>query len=343
MPDPVAVAQVVGDGTHAHPAAVAWRLLSRGHPPRQIRILKERSKGLRKSAVYWLAEAGPEGEHIVAKLAQRAVALREAHVYETLLAPLGTPAPRLHGSVEHDERFTWLFLDDVGGRPYEPLTDAHRRLAGGWLARLHVRAAERVLTGLPDRGLEQFLMALRTGARATESVADHPDLSTDERTGLRRARRALDVTEARWPEIQALAAPLPVTLVHGDLVRKNVRVAGAPGESTLLAFDWERSGRGTAALDLAQLEGSRRFSANPCLDAYRAELRNNGLDIPLEDVRRAAMVGTILRCLDGVEWAASGLSPRWVHNPTADLTVYGLWLDRALQTIGLLRSGLDAS
>jgi Ser/Thr protein kinase RdoA (MazF antagonist) len=219
----------------------------------------------------------------------------------------------------------------------------HRRVAGRWLARLHVGAAERVLTGLPNRGLEQFLMALRTGASATEWVADHPDLSTDERTGLRRARRALDVTEARWPEIQALAAPLPVTLVHGDLVRKNVRVAGAPGESTLLAFDWERSGRGTAALDLAQLEGSRRFSANPCLDAYRAELRNNGLDIPLEDVRRAAMVGTILRCLDGVEWAASGLSPRWVHNPTADLTVYGLWLDRALQTIGLLRSGLDAS
>ena len=339
MPDQVADAAVVQHETQAHAAAVAWRALGAGGPPHEIRILKERSKGLRKSAVYWLAGAGPQQQHIIAKLAQRAIARHEAHVYRSVLAPLRIATPRLHGIVEHDERFTWLFLDDVEGEPYDPLVDAHRRAAGRWLATLHLAAAGHTGVVLPDRGLKSSIVSLRTGARAIDRIAGHPDLSADERASLRRTRRALKVTEDRWAEIQALAAPLPVTVVHGDFVRKNLRVAGAPRAASLVAFDWERSGRGSAALDLAQLEESRRFCANPCLKAYGGQLRAGGLHVPMAAIERAATIGTILRCLAGVEWTAISLSPQWLHDPTADLDVYGVWLERSLRTLCLLPRG----
>jgi hypothetical protein len=57
VPDQVAEAAVVQEDTQAHAAAVAWRAVGAGGRPHEIRILKERSKGLRKSAVYWLAGA----------------------------------------------------------------------------------------------------------------------------------------------------------------------------------------------------------------------------------------------------------------------------------------------
>ena len=332
MPDQVAEAAVVQEA-QAHAAAVAWQLLGSGAPPREIRILKERSKGLRKSAVYWLADAGPEGQHIIAKLAQRAMALHEAHVYRNVLAPLGIAAPRLHGVADRDRRFTWLFLDDAGGEPYEPLTLAHRQAAGRWLATLHLAGARHTRPGLPDRGLRSSLASLRIGARAIDDISGHPELSAGERAGLRRTRRAMEVAEARWAELEALTTPLPATVVHGDFVRKNLRVAGPPGTSSLVAFDWERSGWGTAALDLAQLEGSRRFSANPGLDAYRSQLHAGGLDVPVAAVEGAATVGTILRCLTGIEWTATSMSPQWLHDPAADLDFYGVWLERSLRSL----------
>jgi hypothetical protein len=336
VPDQVAEAAVVQEDTQAHAAAVAWRAVGAGGRPHEIRILKERSKGLRKSAVYWLAGAGPQRQHIIAKLVQRAIALHEAHVYRRVLAPLRIATPQLHGIVEHDERFTWLFLDDVQGEPYDPLTDAHRRAAGRWLATLHLAAVGPTDPVLPDRGLESSIVSLRTGARAIDRIGGQPELSADEHASLLRARRALQVAEDRWPEIQALGAPLPITVVHGDFVRKNLRVVGSPGEASLVAFDWERSGRGSAALDLAQLEESQRFSANPCLEAYSRHLRAGGLDVPVPVVERAATVGTILRCLAGIEWTATSMSPQWLHDPTVDLDVYGVWLERSLRHLGLL-------
>ena len=339
MPDQVAEAAVVQEETQAHAAAVAWRAVGAGGPPHEIRILKERSKGLRKSAVYWLAGAGPQGQHIVAKLAQRAIARHEALVYRSVLAPLRIATPRLHGVVEQNERFTWLFLDDAEGEPYDPLADAHRLAAGRWLATLHLGAARHTGTVLPDRSLESSIVSLRTGARAIDRIAGHPEFSADEHASLRRTRCALEVAEGRWAEVQALAAPLPVTIVHGDFVRKNLRVVGPPGAASLVAFDWERSGRGSAALDLAQLEESRRFSANPCLEAYTEQLRTGGFDVPVAVVERAATVGTILRCLAGVEWTATSMSPQWLHDPTADLDVYGVWLERSLRALGLLPRG----
>jgi hypothetical protein len=325
------------DGLDRHPASRAWLQLRPAGVPTEIRILKERSKGIRKSAVYWLAGAGAGGRAVIAKLSRRPAAEVEALVYGEFLGRLSPAAPAFLGMVDHGGRFCWLFMEHVPGEPYSPMHPHHRRLAGTWTGRLHREGAS--LHGadrLPDVGAGHHRAALCDARRAIAAHRDDPSLRRAEALLLRRLTDLLDDVHGSWPHLDAVCSELPPTLVHGDLVRKNLRVGTAAGGAAVVAFDWERAGWGPPAIDLAQSLESPRFAANACLDSYRSA-RAPGAPPAREQVERQAIAGTVLRCLAAIHWTSQSLGGHELPaRPLAYLELYAAWLGRNWQTLRTL-------
>lgn len=330
MVDRVEVAEVISDGVAAHPAAIAWLASGGQLPPLEIRVLKERSKGVRKSAVYWLRGAGPVGETVIAKMSKRQAAALETLIYSEILPAIGVDAPVFHGALDEGGQFSWMFLEYVEGERYSTRRANHRRLVGGWLAELHAASSAATRGALPDRGPAHFLAWLREGRAKLAASSDWPQLTSDEAALAERLCRSLDVLEEYWEQVVALAGLLPPTLVHGDLVHKNIVVRDRAGAPAVAAFDWEKAGWGPPAIDLAQLPESHRFAANACLDAYHSGLKRRGVDVPPEAVRRSAALGTVFRCVAGIFWSGLSLVPHWVHHPMMFMNLYHRWLEQAM-------------
>jgi len=292
-----------------HPAVRGWRRLRPGAAPSEVRILKEPGKGIKKSAVYRLADAGPAGRPVIAKLALRESAALEALVYERFLEGLGVPVPAYYGTLDDDGPYRWLFIGDASGRRYSPADRRHRGLGGRWIARLHEAAASLPnAERLPDRGTAHHLEALGAARAAMLAHGDDPSLSGAQASVLRGLAALLNEVRASWSRLERTCSELPPTLVHGDLVRKNLRIRALPGGVGAIAFDWENAGWGPPALDLAQSTTSERFAANVCLDAYRFA---HGSTLAREAVERQATAGTVLRFLAAIRWASLSLGPPW--------------------------------
>jgi len=304
-------AVVVRETADRHPAARAWRQLRRSGTPSEVRILKEPSKGIKKSAVYLLAEAGPGGGAVIAKRARRSTVEVEALVYGDLLVRLDVGAPRFYGAVDEAGPFCWLFIEHAAGEAYSPADPRHRRLAGRWLGRLHgagmsLAAADR----LPGRGMGHHLGALKAVQASAAAHRDDPSLAGADASMLVRLTALIGELRDAWPRLEGICAELPPTLVHGDMVRKNLRIGAGGGGPRLIVLDWENAGWGTAAPDLAQSTRSERFAANPCLDAYRSALRLKAT-LPRETIERQVAVGTVLRFLAAIQWTCLSLGPPW--------------------------------
>lgn len=153
---------------------------------------------------------------VVKDLAALADPLREVVVYRDVLAGAELGTPRLR-SAAVDNR-SWLALERVDGVPLEEVGEFDVwQAAFRWLARLHDRFRNSVL---PDR-------LLRYDAELLTRFAQRPSV--------RRAAERLGKGER--------------TLVHGDLYPANVLVAG----DRICVLDWELSGVGAGALDVASL------------------------------------------------------------------------------------------
>jgi aminoglycoside phosphotransferase (APT) family kinase protein len=156
----------------------------------------------------------------------------------------------------------------------------------------------------------------------------------------------LELLEEDWDELATFCDTLPQTLVHGDLVSKNLRVMGNGGDAWLAIFDWETAGFGVQAPDLAQLVGPERaalgsgkrsknfyrFSANPSLDTYRSLLAGTDAELDAQTVQRAAAVGNLFRCLAGIDWAC--LQATATFCPIEELRIYSEWLGSAMSQAG---------
>jgi aminoglycoside phosphotransferase (APT) family kinase protein len=338
MADQYDVAQRV-DPT-GHPAVVAWSRVGAGSPPGEVRVLKERSKGLRKSAVYWLKGAGPRGEPVVAKLAKRERAALEALVYGEVLPDTSVSAPHLYGTVEDHDGWTWVFLEHVVGERYSVHRPDHRRAAAAWAARLHAGAMTAPARHrLPDRGLDMFRTWARRGRHALAAAVGYPTITSEEARTAEALHETIDLLDREWDEVSGACSQLPSTVIHGDLVRKNLLVCRHGGEARVVAFDWECAGWGSPALDLAdggsRGEVSQRLAVSPCLETYRTELRARGHDVEREVVARCAALGTALRCVSGILWSALGLDASWVHQPMADMAVYRGVLEESMAAAGI--------
>jgi hypothetical protein len=96
-----------------HPSVRAWSELGpRRVEPEQIEVLK----GEKKSSVFRLAGVGPGNSAVIAKRCRQAIADVERAIYEDVLPDLPVTTPRYYGAVEeHDDAFSWLFLEDAAG------------------------------------------------------------------------------------------------------------------------------------------------------------------------------------------------------------------------------------
>ena len=105
---------------------------------------------------------------------------------------------------------------------------------------------------------------------------------------------------------------MPPTLVHGDFRPKNAYVRAGANGLDLFAIDWETAGWGVPAVDLIGID----------LPTYWSVVQPSWPDVRLEDVRRLAAVGRVLRPLAAIRW----VSPELAYDALACLVRPTTWL-----------------
>ena len=232
-----------------HPAVKAWlQARPEGPEPAGITLLKEKEK----SAVYRLAGVGPGASAVVAKRCGADSARVERVVYAVVLARLPVPSLRYHGCVEGPEAAAGCSWRSRVADKYSPDLEEHRRLAGRWLGLLHT------VGGAPGRRRPPA----RPGARPLPGV---PAAGARHRPGEpgppRADRRRPGGAEVAAGRVRrpggplaaggAVCAGMPRTLVHGDFIKRNLRVRPGPAGPRWCPIDWEFAGWGPPAVDLA--------------------------------------------------------------------------------------------
>ena len=287
--------------TTEHSAAMAWRdLFPHGAAPDQVAFVHDEGK----SQIYRLSGVGPPGSAVVAKRCYRDGALVERRIYEQVLPRLPISTLRYFGFVEEENsEFCWLFLEDAGDEPYSRDTPEHRILAARWLGALHSRAAESPAANrFADRGPGYYWRSLQwSRQRIAENIAGNGDLQAQDLELLKTVLSQLDALELRWKWITGVCEAMPLTLVHGDFVAKNVRVRTGITGSTLLVMDWETVGWGVPAVDLAQYVGPR------------------WPHVGLHDIEQLASIGKIFRIICAVRWASECLRPDCLKDAVGDM------------------------
>ncbi len=94
---------------------------------------------------------------------------------------------------------------------------------------------------------------------------------------------------------------MPRTLLHGDFKPKNIIVRASCEGPVLVPFDWEASGWGVPAEDIAYVN----------LAAYHAVVKGHWPDLSMQDLEYMKTVGTILRGLSEIFWESVKFEPHW--------------------------------
>ncbi len=327
------ITEVLPGNLLEHRAVQAWNeLRTEPSEPDAIEILRQK----KKSAVYRLAGVNSECPAVVAKRGYAETMQVERVIYHELLPRLGLPALRCFGFVnEPAGDLSWLFIDDAVGLEYSCLSDSHRILAGEWLATLH-RAAWDLgrLDGLPDRDSRYYHNELRWVNRQVQTMLANPVVPPADLAILRAVASKCSVIDAHWQELEERCSEFPPTVVHGDFVIKNVRVRSDPPPAALLVFDWEVSGWGVPATDLAQFVGR---TISPDLDTYGRALSDHGYPQDSRAVQRLAECGGFFRVIDDMAWACQwGGEDSYVNlkKPIASLRSYENHLNDLLPAVG---------
>jgi Phosphotransferase enzyme family len=295
-----------------HPAIKSWRVLQPGRVELQgIEILEEN----KKSGAYRIAGVGLGGSAVIAKQCRYKSALIERTIYEAVLPHL--PLPRLHyyGFVQSDDDWCWLFVEDAGGEEYSPWIEEHRLLIARWLGTMHMSAARvAAASRLPDRGPNYYLACLQSAYVVIQRALADPTLNRNDRLILESIVSQCDLLKGHWSRIEQTCESVPRTVVHGDFVRKNLRVRTGPSGIVLLPFDWETAGWGLpitdlAAADLARLaDDSAAASESPEISVYRSIVSEFWPQFGGHDRRVLANLGIMFRLIDAVKWACAGLA-----------------------------------
>ena len=319
-----------------HPAVAAWvRLRQARSRPASVAVLKERHDGKEaRSAVYRLAGVGLAETDVIAKRCLRPLAALETTIYEEVLPSVPVPILAYYGTLdEPGSEFSWIFVQDAGQQALLPHSARHRAAAATWLGIVHV-STQRLppIPGLPHRDLASYREHLETARQLILGYLDRAPGAVAETEALVNLLRLAERLEREWSRLRALCDAIPATFVHGDFVARNIRLRANGDQLIVLPFDWEWSGWGTPAIDLAQSAlGSTRNCADPDLTTYWMVVGDHWPGIEAHTVRRLAVAGTLLRLLNAVYWAALGLSYEWMARSVRNLTVYEGGMARALQ------------
>jgi hypothetical protein len=316
---------------HDHPAVRAWR---RAQPNASIPVRVERLTRGGSNAVFRFYHGADASRPTIAKQRWRAGAQTEHIVYEKVLPQLPIPPVRCLGYADDDDPArAWVFVEDVGGGPYQRADREHRVVAARWLAGAHAFC----MTGfgravLPERGPEHYLQLLRAAATMIESHLRADQFQGDDRQILFAVACGLAELENRWHRLESWCGAMPRTLVHGDFVAKNCRIGGSAGSDVrLLVFDWETAGWGPPAVDLAtNALGDQGLSLH--YTTYAREIRAIWDGFDAKELGHAIRVGDALRVLAAIKWGAVSLSHGWA--PRDEMRFYVAPLARALRLVG---------
>ncbi len=321
--------QVAGGNLLEHPAVLAWSVLqARSVRPDAVIVLKEHRnhpwEG--KAAVYRLEGVGPKRAAVIAKRCRRSAADIERILYEDLLPVLSVPAPAYYGSVEEVEgKYRWLFVEDVQGAAYSSDVQEHRAAAARWLALLHISGKQvRQASRLPDRGPRSYMNQLQSATACLLQSTANPALNPGEVQVLEAVLRDLEFLGSRWHQLESFCETIPSTLVHCDLADKNIRARTTATGTTIIPFDWEFSGWGPPAADLAA-------HARPDLEIYWCAVRETWPGMAYTTLQQLQQVGTLFRLVAWIDWMAADLKSDWVERPMRTMEVYQVQLHRNVE------------
>jgi hypothetical protein len=275
-----------------HPAVEAWaELRPERVEPEQIEVLKFKKNG----AVYRLGGVGPGGSAVIAKRCRHERAVTERTVYEEVLPRLPVTTTPYYGCWEEaDNRFWWLFLEDVGDQRYSPLVQGYPAMAAEWLGAMHAGANGRwVKEVLTDRGPDHNLTYLRSARETIPKIRAIPSLEPTERTILQNIVSLCEFLEAQWGQLERFCEGMPRTFVHGDCLAKNVHVRSSRAGPALAPFDWGGAGWGLPATDLGQLglPGRHLPAADPDYASYLSVVRDRWPNFDIQMVQQLANLG----------------------------------------------------
>jgi hypothetical protein len=315
-----------GDEREGHVATRAWRRVrSKSPSPTAIETLKETVA----TSVYRLHGVGPAAAPIIAKRSYADCISVELSVYEQILPTTELPVLRCYGGVEQEDG-GWLFLEDVGGRPYSEDRVSDRALAARWLGVMHASTTDPDLAArFPAVGLDHYLDYLRLARSHVSAHLARGGLHRQSRAAFDRILEQLDALERCWSSLVGVWGELPRCLVHGDFISSNVHVRESESGPALHVIDWSRAGWGVPAKDVGGLD----------FDAYWYEVQHRWSRFGRDSIQTMANVGNVLRYLDWIEGTAEYLASSpdsWIEPLEADLLLYGELLERAILKAGLL-------
>jgi aminoglycoside phosphotransferase (APT) family kinase protein len=223
-----------------------------------------------------------------------------------------------------------LFLEEIVGERFAPTDPVQRACAARWLGQLHGGSTHLTGAGLPDRGPAQFLAALQSVRRAIAENWQNPVFDGEAHAVLQAVLDCTGRLESIWDRVERACAAMPRTFVHGDFAPKNIYIRGDGAGRELCVIDWEHSGLGVPAVDLANCrEGHRQVN----LGSY-AQLTG----WPRQAVAEWSVVGNVFRQLVTMDWASRSLPFQWAEKPISSLRIYLQDLERALARAGWARA-----
>jgi hypothetical protein len=326
------IPEMVTEGVREHRAVRAWRQFqSETGEPRSLEVLQRKNN----STVYRL-NGVRHGEAVIAKRCRAATASVERMIYQDLLPLTGMPAVRCYGVLPEPEgELWWVFLDDATGAEYVPQIPEHRALAGRWLAETQLAIAlADVPSSFPGRELDHYLRVLHACRAMVLGHLGDAALSTGAAAVLRNLAAHFDLLESRWGEVERICSVMPRTLVHDDFVIKNLRIRATGTGPALMVFDWEFAGWGVPAVDLAQ---SIDRVASPDLGAYWSIFRRKYSHLDMRDIRAVAVCGNILRLLDQIFWATTGLETAPIAQLVKAISKLGVYEPDMIEALGAFR------
>jgi hypothetical protein len=319
------------DNLFEHPAMKGWMTLwPRRVEPECIETLQKR----RKSTVYRLKGAGPQGADVIAKRSWLAKVLVERTIYEEVLPQLPIPTLSYYGFVEEENsEYGWFFLEYADEGEYSPQVEEHRVLAARWLGLVHTSAVGiATASRLPDRGPGYYLERLQSAHARILHNLDNPALTVADLAVLKTVVGQCESVASQWGLIEQLCEQLPPTLIHGDFAPKNMRIRIGQAPLALLPFDWGSAGWGSIASDLAQAGMlPNDYWASPDLAVYHSVVQETWPHLKDENVQLLAIFGKIFRCLVCIDLDAESLATPWVEKSMVNMQMYMRDMAEAIQ------------
>jgi ATP-binding cassette subfamily B protein len=309
-----------------HPAVAAWQHLR--PPPFDLRGIVVLKPDKKRSAVYRLEGAGPEGSSVIAKRGQAKRLRKEEMIYREVLSHLPFRTLRCYGRVEDpDPRFGWMFLEDAGDKRFSAGNPEHRALAARWLAALHQSSRQigALQEWLPAFGPAYYRDIVFLARDTIRRGLSNPALSAVDVATLCAILAHCDTVERRWREMEEVFHLMPQSIIHGDFSTKNVRIGVGENKLELLALDWDAAGWGVPASDLSQADAAVYWSA----------IREHGLALSLDELTRITNVGKLFWALEPITGEAESLSSIWVDNVMRKMRAYHSQLAEALADLDL--------